>query len=417
MNDRAHSRVVITGLGAVTPLALNVAEMWDGLLAGRSGVTKITQFDASDLACQIAAEVKGFDPEKHINFKEARRMARVSQLAIAAAQEAMADAGIPIPVPEPERTGVLVGTAMGGYERADKAAFAYRQKGMRVVRPFDLISSLPNMPAYHVGFDIGAKGPLNTVVAACATGTQAIGEGAEWIRRGIADIVVAGGAEGLVYYAALVGFIAMRGLSLRNDEPEKASRPFDADRDGFVFGEGAGVLVLERLEHALARGAQIYAEVLGYASSADAFHVAAPDPEGAGAVRAMRWALQDAGLAHQDVDYVNAHGSSTQLNDEVETKALKSFFGEHAYRLAISSSKSMLGHLMGAAGAVEAIATALTIKHDIIHPTINLETPDPACDLDYVPNVARKAKVNIALTNSFGLGGQNASLVLGKYSK
>jgi beta-ketoacyl-acyl-carrier-protein synthase II len=417
MNDRVQSRVVITGLGAVTPLALNVAETWDGLLEGRSGVTTITQFDASDLACQIAAEVNGFDPEKHINFKEARRMARVSQLAVAAAQEAMADAGIPIPVPEPERTGVLVGTAMGGYERADKAASAYRQKGMRVIRPFDLISSLPNMPAYHVGLDIGAKGPLNTVVAACATGTQAIGEGAEWIRRGIADIVVAGGAEGLVYFAAIVGFIAMRGLSLRNDEPEKASRPFDADRDGFVFGEGAGVLVLEGLEHALARGAQIYAEVLGYASSADAFHVAAPDPEGAGAIRAMRWALQDAGLAHQDVDYVNAHGSSTQLSDEVETKALKSLFGEHAYRLAINSSKSMLGHLMGAAGAVEAIATALTIKHDIIHPTINLETPDPACDLDYVPNVARKAKVNIALTNSFGLGGQNASLVLGKYSK
>ena len=417
MYSQTRPRVVITGVGAVTPLGLNVPDMWDALLAGRSGVTNITQFDASDLPCQIAAEVKGFDPRAYINFKEARRMARVSQLSVAAAQEAMRDAGLPTPVSEPERTGVLVGTAMGGYDRADVAAQDYRRKGLRTVGPFDLISSLPNMPAYHVGREIEAKGPLSTVVAACATGTQAIGDGAEWIRRGAADIVVVGGAEGLVYYANVVGFIAMRGLSLRNDEPERASRPFDADRDGFVIGEGAGILVLERLEHALVRGAHIYAEVLGYASSADAFHVAAPDPDGAGAIRAMRWAMQDAGIAPEQVDHVNAHGSSTPLNDQVETKAVKNLFGEHAYRLTMNSTKSMLGHLLGAAGAVEAIATALSIEQDLLHPTINYETPDPECDLDYVPNVTRKAEINIALSNSFGLGGQNASLVLSKYTE
>lgn len=417
MNSRTRPRVVITGVGAVTPLGLNVPDMWDALLAGRSGVTNITQFDASDLPCQIAAEVKNFDPAEYINFKEARRMARVSQLSVAAAQEALKDAGLSNPVSEPERTGVLVGTAMGGYDRADVAAQDYRQKGLRTVGPFDLISSLPNMPAYHVGREIEAKGPLSTVVAACATGTQAIGDGAEWIRRGAADIVVVGGAEGLVYYANVVGFIAMRGLSLRNDEPERASRPFDADRDGFVIGEGAGILVLERLEHALGRGAHIYAEVLGYASSADAFHVAAPDPDGAGAIRAMRWAMQDAGLAPEQVDHINAHGSSTPLNDQIETKAVRNLFGEHAYRLTMNSTKSMLGHLLGAAGAVEAIATALSIEQDVLHPTINYETPDPECDLDYVPNLARQAEVNVALSNSFGLGGQNASLLLGKYTE
>jgi beta-ketoacyl-acyl-carrier-protein synthase II len=391
--------------------------MWDALVAGRSGVTKITQFDASDLPCQIAAEVKGFDPKRYIDFKVARRMARVSQLAVAAAQEAIKDAGLENPVPEPERTGVLVGTGMGGFERADMATQGYHRRGIRSVGPFDLISSLPNMPAYHVGHDIGARGPLSAVVAACATGTQAIGDGAEWIRRGAADLVVAGGAEGLIYYANVIGFIAMRGLSLRNDEPERASRPFDADRDGFVIGEGAGILVLERLEHALERGAHIYAEVLGYGFSADAFHVAAPDPNGAGAIRSMRWALQDAGIAPEQVDTINAHGSSTPLNDQVETKAVKTLFGDHAYRLTMNSTKSMLGHLLGAAGAVEAIATALSIEQGVLHPTIIYETPDPECDLDCVPNVARQAEIGIALSNSFGLGGQNASLVLGKYSE
>jgi 3-oxoacyl-[acyl-carrier-protein] synthase II len=418
MNTRqARPRVVITGLGAVTPLGLNVAETWAGLLAGRSGVGKITQFDASETPCQIAAEVKGFDAKNYINFKDARRMARVSHLAIAAAQEAMADAGLPMPVPDPERTGVLVGVAMGGFDRANSAVQVYLERGLRAVGPFELLSSLPNMPSFQVGLEIGAKGPLSTVVAACATGTQSIGEAAEWIRRGAADVVVTGGAEGLVHFTVINGFVVMRGLSLRNDEPERASRPFDADRDGFVVGEGAGIVVLESLEHALGRGASIYAEVLGHASSADCSHVAAPDPNGAGAVRAMRWALQDGGVAPEEVDYINAHGSSTPLNDAVETEAIKTLFGEHAYRLAVNSSKSMLGHLMGGAGAVEAIATVLSVKHDVLHPTINYETPDPACDLDYVPNVARDWVVRVALSNSFGLGGQNACLVVSKFTE
>lgn len=415
MNWRDRPRVVVTGLGALTPLALCVRETWQGLVSGRSGVGPITQFDASELPVRIAGEVKDFEPADYLPYKAARRMARVSQLAVAAAQEAMRDAALDMPLINPERVGVLVGTGMGGFERADGAIQAYRRRGMRAANPFGLISALPNMPAYHVGLDVGAKGPLSTIVAACATGTQAIGEAAEWIRRGAADTVLAGGAEGLIHLGSIAGFAAMQGLSQRNDEPEKASRPFDADRDGFVVGEAAGVVVLELLEHALGRGARIYAEILGHASSADAFHVAAPDPEGAGAVRAMRWALRDAGLQPDQVDYINAHGSGTPLNDVVETNAVKEVFGEHAYCLTISSTKSMTGHLMGAAGAVEAIATVLAIKDNVVHPTINYETPDPECDLDYVPNTARHSEVRVALSNSFGLGGQNASLALGEY--
>ncbi len=416
MNQLAQPRVVVTGLGAITPLALNVRETWEGLLAGRSGVGPITQFDASDLPCRIAAEVKDFKAKDYIDFKEARRMSRVSQLTVAAAQEALTDAGLSSPVPNPERTGVLIGTGMGGFEQADDALQAYREKGFRAVSPFALIASVPNMPSYHVSLMIQATGPLSTVVAACATGTQAIGEAADWIRRGRADVVVTGGAEGLIHLGAMAGFAAMRGLSLRNDEPERASRPFDADRDGFVVGEGAGVVVLERLDQAQARGARIYAEVLGHASSADAFHSAAPDPDGAGAIRAMQWALRDAGLTPDAVDYINSHGSSTPLNDEIETKAIKTLFGEHAYELAVNSTKSMMGHLMGAAGAVEAIAVILSLAEGVLHPTINYETPDPACDLDYVPNQPRWTPVTVALSNSFGLGGQNACLVLGKNS-
>ena len=415
MNHNERPRVVITGVAAITPLGHTVPETWENLLAGRSGVDHITQFDASDLPCQIAAEVKGFDPKNYMDFKKARCMSRVSQLVLAASLEVMEDADLPIPVSEPERAGVLIGVGMGGIDRADDALQRFRRRGIRAVGPFDLISSVPNMPAYHVSLKIQAKGPLGTVVAACATGTQSIGEGAEWVRRGAADVVLAGGGEGLIHPGSIGGFAAMRGLSLRNDEPQKASRPFDADRDGFIVGEGVGIVVLERMEHALERGAKIYAEVLGHASSADAFHAAAPDPNGEGAIRAMRWALQDAGVSLEEVDYINAHGSSTPLNDAIETKAIKTLFGEKAYRLPINSTKSMLGHMMGAAGAMEAVVCALSIKHDILHPTINYETPDPDCDLDYVPNVARKSRVRIALSNSFGLGGQNACLVMGKY--
>jgi len=416
MNNRQQPRVVVTGLGAITPLGLNVKDTWDGLLAGRSGVSTITQFDASDLACQIAAEVKEFDPKNFMDFKEARRMSRASQLALAASKEAMEDAGLAVPVADPERTGVLVGSGMGGFERADDALQSFRKRGVRGVGPFDVISSLVNMPSYHIGLDIEATGPLSTVVAACATGTQAIGEASEWIRRGIADVVVTGGVEGLIHVGTIVGFLAMRGLSLRNGEPEKASRPFDANRDGFVIGEGAGIVVLESLEHAQARNAKIYAELLGHASSADAYHSAAPHPDGAGAIRAMRWALEYGDIAHERVNYINSHGSATPLNDEIETKAIKTLFGEHAYNLAVNSSKSMIGHLMGGAGAVEGIVSILTVSEGMMHPTINYETPDPLCDLDYVTDGARQAEVDVALSNSFGLGGQNACLAFGKFT-
>ncbi len=408
-------RVVITGLGAITPLALTVRETWEGLLAGRSGVAHITRFDASEFPVRIAAEVKGFDPKKYMNFKEARRMARCSQFAIATAQEAIADAQLPQPFVDEERVGVLVGCTIGGFERAVENIDIFRQKGLARVSPFGLTASLPNMPSHHVSQTFRAKGYINTVTTACATGTQAVGEAAEVIRRGAADVIICGGVEAVIHFANFAGFIAMRAISARNDEPERASRPFDKDRDGFVIGEGCGILVLESLPHALQRGAHIYAEVLGYSASSDAFHVAAPDPEGAGAVRAMRWALADAGVTPEEVDYINAHGTSTPLNDVIETRAIKEVFGDHAYRVAISSTKSMIGHTLAAAGAIEAIACALTIEEGVIHPTINYETPDPECDLDYVPNQARRAEVNIVLSNSFGLGGQNACLVLGKY--
>ena len=415
MTFKGRPRVVITGLGAITPVAHNAEDTWRALLAGRSGVGPITQFDASKLPCRIAAEVKGFRAEDYLDLKDGRRMARAAQLAVGAAQQAVVDAGLSMPVADPERVGVLIGTGIGGFEKGCEGMEAYRQRGLRGVGPFTLISALANMPAYHAGSHVGALGPLSTVVAACATGTQAIGEGAEWIRRGSADVVIAGGVEGLIHPGSIAGFAAMRALSLRNDEPERASRPFDKDRDGFVVGEAAGIMVLERLETAEARGARIYAEVFGQSSCAEGYHPAAPHPEGAGAVRAMRWALGDAGLAPEAIDYVNAHGSSTPLNDATETLAIKKVFGEHAYSLMVSSTKSMLGHLMGAAGAVEAIACVFSLRDDMVHPTINYETPDPSCDLDYVPNRARKARVEFTLSNSFGLGGQNACLILGKY--
>jgi 3-oxoacyl-[acyl-carrier-protein] synthase II len=413
MNKRRQ--VVVTGLGAMTPLALTLEETWEGLLAGRSGVGPITQFDASDLPVQIAGELKGFDPKRYINFKEARRMARCSQVAVATAQEALADAGLSLPLADEERVGVLIGSGVGGFDRALKAVDTYRTKGIARVNPFFATSMLVNMPSHHVSLWAGAKGPISTVVAACATGTQAVGEAAEFIRRGAADVMICGGVEALIHFTPVVAFCVMRALSTRNDEPERASRPFDADRDGFVFSEGCAVFVLEALEHAQARGARIRAEVLGHASSSDAFHVAQPDPEGMGASRAMRWALEDAGLTPADVDYINAHGSSTPVSDPIETLAIKRIFGERAYEIPVNSTKSMIGHAMGGAGAIEAAVCVLTIERGMIHPTINLETPDPECDLDYVPEGARKADVRVALCNSFGLGGQNACLVVGRH--
>ncbi|MFO7538059.1 MAG: beta-ketoacyl-ACP synthase II [Chloroflexota bacterium] len=413
-DERGRPRVVITGIGVMSPLGHTAAESWDSLLNGRSGIGPITQFDASQFPCRIAGEVKEFRPEKHMDFKEARRISRASQLAIAAARMALADAGLPEPVPDGERTGVLIGTGVGGFEVADTNVRILRTKGFSRVSPFAMTGFLPNMPSHHVSLLAQALGPISTVTAACATGTQAIGEALEMIRRGVADRVLAGGVEGLIHEAAIAGFGAMRALSTAfNDAPHRASRPFDLDRDGFILSEGAGVVILERLDLALARQAPIYAEVRGHASSSDAYHVAAQDPDAAGAVRAMKWALADAGVGLNEVDNINAHGTSTPMNDLSETTAIKHLFGERAYEIPISSNKSVLGHAMGGAGAIEAIFAALTIKKGIIPPTWNYETADPDCDLDYVPNAPRPAAVGTVLSNSFGLGGQNACLVLG----
>ena len=414
---RGRPRVVITGMGMLSPLGNSVEESWDNLLAGRSGIGPITQFDASEFPTRIAGEVKNFVARDHMDFKEARRMSRASQLSVAAARMALADAGLPETAPEPERTGVLVGTAVGGIERAFEEMDIYRARGLRAVNPFAMTMFLANMPSHHVSLATGSTGPISTIVAACATGTQTIGEAAEFIRRGAADMMLAGGVEGLIHFAAIAGFGAMRALSTHyNDDPERASRPFDKDRDGFILAEGAGIVVLERLDKALARGARIHGEVLGQASSSDAFHVAAPDPEAKGAIRAMQWALNDAGLTPREVDYINAHGTSTPINDATETLAIKQLFGERAYEVPISSTKSAMGHAMGGAGTIESIFTTLALGRGLIPPTWNYETPDPECDLDYVPNAPRPATIGVALKNSFGLGGQNACLVLGRYT-
>ncbi len=409
-------RIVITGIGALTSLGLSVNETWENLIAGRSGVDKISRFDAQDLPSRIAGEVKGFDPHAYIPRKDARRMARCSQLAVAALQEALTDADLGAPVKNGDRVGTVIGVGIGGFDWGLHHSNKFAERGFRRTSPFALVSSLPNMPSYHVSLFAGAKGPISTPVAACATGVQAIGDGMNIIRQNKADIVLAGGTEGVVISETVAGFGAMGALSTRNDDPQSASRPFDRDRDGFVLGEGAGIVVLEELSHALTRGVSIYAEVLGYATSSDAFHIAQPDPEAHGIRRAIQWAIEDAGLTPEDIDYVNAHGTATRLNDPIETYALKQVFGDHAYQLAINSSKSMLGHGMGSAGAIETIVTALTLQQGIIHPTINLDNPDPECDLDYVPHTARKGAVNYALKSAFGFGGQNACLVLGRYT-
>jgi beta-ketoacyl-acyl-carrier-protein synthase II len=411
------ARVVITGMGAMTSLGCSPQLLWDGLLAGRSGVRRITQFDPSDFPCQIAGEVTDFDPSDYMEKKAARRMPRSSQFAMAATLQAIQDSGLPETMPEPERTGVVFGTAIAGIEQFDIGVQVMRNEGYRRINPFLLPSGIPNLPAFLISKEFRCLGPNTTITTACATGTQAIGEATELIRSRRADMVLTGGTEAVIHDFAIGGFCAMRALPTRfNDHPEAASRPFDADREGFVFSEGSGVLVLEELEHALNRGARIYTEVIGHASSGDGYHIAAPDPEARGPARTMRWALEDAGISVEDVDYINAHGTSTPLNDLTETTAIKSLFGERAYQIPISSTKSMIGHAMGAAGALEAIACTFTIQHGIIHPTINYETPDPECDLDYVPNQPREANVEVALSNSFGLGGQNACLVIKKFT-
>jgi 3-oxoacyl-[acyl-carrier-protein] synthase II len=412
----SRPRVVITGVGAVSPLGNSVDKLWEGLIQGRSGIRRITQFDASELPCQIAGEIPDFDPEDYMERKEARRIPRSAQIALASALQAMCDAHLPATMPEPERAGVSFGTSVGGIDMVDDGTQVLRSKGYNRLNPFTLPAAIPNLAAFVMARRFQCLGPNSTISTACATGTQAIGEGTEVIRRGAADIVISGGTESAIRDFTIGGFSAMRALPTNfNDQPTRASRPFSADREGFVFSEGAAVVILEELSHALRRGAPIYAEIAGYASSADGYHMAAPDPEAAGPARAMRWALRDAGIDPSQVDYINAHGTSTPLNDRTETLAIKEVFREHATRVPISSTKSMIGHPMGAAGAVEAIVCALTIQGERIHPTINYEKPDPECDLDYVPNQAREAHVDVVLSNSFGLGGQNACLVIKRY--
>ncbi len=411
-------RAVITGLGAISPVGSTIDDFWNNLLAGRSGIRRITQFDPSDLPCQIAGEIPDFNPTDYIEKKEARRLARSAQIALAAAMNAVEDADLPDTMPEPERAAVYFGTGIGGLDVFEESNRVLKTKGYSRVNPFSLPGTLPNMPAYAVGRQFQCLGPNFTITTACATSTQAIGEASELIRRGAADIVISGGTEAMIQDFAIAGFIAMRALaSSYNDNPEEASRPFDLNREGFVFSEGSGVVIVEELEHARKRGAYIYAEIAGHAASSDGFHMAAPDPNGAGPARAMRWALEDANFMPGDIDYINAHGTSTPLNDPLETRAIKSVFADHAYDIPISSTKSMIGHAMGATGALETIACTLAIEHGWLPPTINYETPDPKCDLDYVPNQARQVEVNTTLSNSFGLGGQNACLILKRYKE
>lgn len=419
LDSKGRPRVVVTGMGVISSVGHTVAETWAGLLEGRSGIGPITQFDADAYPWKLAGEVKEFDPKKYMNFKEARRMSRVSQLTIAATREALQNAGLKDDkVPDPDRGGTIIGVGVGGIDVAFDQWEVLKAKGHGRVNPFAMTGFLPNMPSYHASLLAQTQGPIATVNAACATGTQAIGEAIEFIRQDRADVVLCGGAEGLIIEAAIVGFGRMQALSTAfNEAPARASRPFDKDRDGFILSEGAGVIVIERLEHAIARGApHIYGELLGHASSSDAFHVAAQDPEASGAQKAMKWSLQDADITTAEVDYINAHGTSTPMNDRTETWAIKQLFGERAYELPISSNKSVLGHAMGGSGAIEAIMSLMALHEDVVPPTWNYETADPDCDLDYVPNELRRQPLHVALSNSFGLGGQNACLVMGKYS-
>lgn len=408
-------RIVITGLAALAPNGNSKEEFWANCLAGCSGVGPITRFDPTPFPTRFAGEVKNFEPREFMDFKEARRMSRSSQFAIASAKMATADAHLALPVEDAERVGIYIGTAVGGYDKAEEGIKTLYTKGWQRVSPFAIGAAMPNAPAFHVGMATGAKGYLGTVTAACASGTQAIGEASEVIRRGWADVMLVVGTEAGVIETGVAGFAQMRALSTRNDEPQKASRPFDKDRDGFVLGEGSAALVLESLDHAIARDAPIYAEVLGSSVSNDGYDVASPDPTGEGECRVMRLALADAGISVDEVDYINAHGASTPIGDVVESLAVKQLFGERAYQIPISGTKSMIGHALGAAGALEAVACVLTLRDQKIHPTINYETPDPDCDLDYVPNRFRAARVETVLSNSFGLGGQNACLILRKF--
>jgi 3-oxoacyl-[acyl-carrier-protein] synthase II len=408
-------RVVVTGLGVVSPIGVGHQAFWEGLAAGRPGVARISRFDPSGLATQIAGEVRDFDPAAYMDRKEVRRNDRFVQLAYAAARMAMEHARLAITPANATRTGVLIGSGIGGIATWEEQHRVMLDRGPGRVSPFFVPMMIVNMASGVTAILTGARGPSSCVVTACATGGNAIGDAARLIERGEADAMLAGGAEAAITPLAIAGFASMKAMSTRNDEPAQASRPFDATRDGFVMGEGAGVVVLEALEHAEARGATILAELAGYGVTTDAYHITQPDPEGDGAYRSMAAALADAGAAPEEVDYINAHGTSTPYNDRLETLAIKRLFGAHARRLAVSSTKSMTGHLLGAAGGVECIACVLALQHQVMPPTINYRTPDPDCDLDYVPNTARPARLRTVMSNAFGFGGHNATLVLRAY--
>ncbi|WP_093791854.1 beta-ketoacyl-ACP synthase II [Sporomusa acidovorans] len=410
-------RVVITGMGAITPVGIGTNTVWQSLIAGKSGIDRITHFDPSEYSTQIAGEVKDFDPTQYIDKKEAKRMDRCTQFAVSAAKMAFEDAGIDFDKEDRSRMGTLIGTGIGGIDTLHEQYKTLFEKGPGRISPFFVPMMIANMPAGQTSITFGLEGPCSCVVTACATGTNAIGDAFKIIQRGDADVMVAGGSEAAVSPAAVAGFCAMKAMSTHNDEPQKASRPFDSGRDGFVMGEGAGIVVMESLDHAVARGAKIYAEIIGYGLNADAYHITAPAPEGAQAAKCMAMAIKDAGIEPDEVDYINAHGTSTPLNDKNETLAIKSLFGTHAKKLKISSTKSMTGHLLGAAGGVETIVAVLTITNNVIPPTINLENPDPELDLDYVPNKAQEHVVNVALSNSFGFGGHNATILVKKYQE
>ena len=407
-------RVAVTGFGMITPVGLDTESSWEGLINGRSGIKPITYFDDKNIPTQIAGEIHGFEPEKYIELKEIKKMDRFIHLAIAASQMAVDMSGLKITAENAERIGVMVSAGMGGLPAIEKYHKLYLERGFRKITPFFIPMLIINEAAGILSMRYGAKGPNICVVTACATGTHSIGEAARTIERGDADAMIAGGTESCICPLGVGGFNAMKALSTRNDEPE---RPFDVDRDGFIMGEGSGVLVLEELESALKRGARIYGEVIGYGASGDAYHITSPAPNGEGAARCMKMAISDAGIAVDEMGYINAHGTSTKYGDELESIAIKTVFGDQAYKIPVSSTKSMTGHLLGAAGGVEAVVSILALDRGVLPPTINLEKPDPECDLDYIPNTARKVQVDVAMSNSFGFGGTNACLVFRRFRK
>jgi 3-oxoacyl-[acyl-carrier-protein] synthase II len=416
MTNWQMKRVVVTGLGAITPIGNNLQTYWEGLLSGHNGIAPITLFDASQHPCRIAGEVREFDPCDYMERKEAKRMDRFAQFAVAASKQAIADAQFVIDDLNADRVGVLIGTGVGGLKVLEDQQEIYLAKGPKKCSPFMIPTMIANMAAGLTAIHLGAKGPNCCTVTACAAGSNAIGDAFRLIQRGYAEAMICGGTEAAVTPLSLAGFGSMKALSTRNEDPASASRPFDRDRDGFVMGEGAGILLLEELESALARGAKIYGEIIGYGMTCDAYHMTSPVPEGQGATRAMELALKDASLTAEAINYINAHGTSTSANDVTETRAIKKALGKHAYQVAISSTKSMTGHLLGGSGGIEAVATVMAIANDKIPPTINLDNPDPECDLDYVPHQNRDQRVEVALSNSFGFGGHNVTLAFKKYA-